>query len=71
MEIPHLMPEANHLYRIALAFKEVLDSPQICAVHAGHLNGKPGIEGVIQILDNVNQHSHLLSAHVLPPYARG
>ncbi|KAJ5848846.1 hypothetical protein N7534_008164 [Penicillium rubens] len=28
MEIPHLMPEANHLYRIALAFKEVLDSPK-------------------------------------------
>ncbi|OQE12961.1 hypothetical protein PENFLA_c058G05937 [Penicillium flavigenum] len=32
MEIPHLMPEADHLYRIALAFKEVLDSPQICAI---------------------------------------
>jgi hypothetical protein len=32
MEIPHLMPEARHLYRIVLAFKEVLDSPQICAI---------------------------------------
>ncbi|CAG7946185.1 unnamed protein product [Penicillium nalgiovense] len=31
-EIPHLMPEADHLYRIVLAFKEVLDSPQICAI---------------------------------------
>ena len=32
MEIPHLMPEADHLYRVVLAFKEALDSPQICAI---------------------------------------
>lgn len=32
IELPFLMPEADHLYRIVLAFKEVLDSPEICAI---------------------------------------
>ncbi|CAI7615960.1 unnamed protein product [Penicillium glandicola] len=32
IELPFLMPEADHLYRIVLAFKEVLDSPGICAI---------------------------------------
>ncbi|KAI2725623.1 hypothetical protein CBS147317_1305 [Penicillium roqueforti] len=32
VEMPFLMPEADHLYRIVLAFKEVLDSPEICAI---------------------------------------
>ncbi|KAJ5970488.1 uncharacterized protein N7479_000406 [Penicillium vulpinum] len=32
IELPFLMPEADHLYRIILTFKEVLDSPAICAI---------------------------------------
>ncbi|KGO57198.1 hypothetical protein PEX2_001720 [Penicillium expansum] len=32
IEIPYLMPEADHLYRIVLAFKTVLNSPDICAI---------------------------------------
>ncbi|KAJ5816236.1 hypothetical protein N7447_008469 [Penicillium robsamsonii] len=32
IELPFLMPEADHLYRIVLAFKDVLDSPEICAI---------------------------------------
>ncbi|OQE38269.1 hypothetical protein PENCOP_c008G00896 [Penicillium coprophilum] len=32
IELPLLMPEADHLYRIVLAFKNVLDSPEICAI---------------------------------------
>ncbi|KAJ5780334.1 hypothetical protein N7457_005494 [Penicillium paradoxum] len=29
---PNLLPEADHLYRIILAFKDVLDSPEICPI---------------------------------------
>lgn len=29
---PNLLPEADHLYRIFLAFKDVLDSPEICPI---------------------------------------
>ncbi|KAJ5210922.1 hypothetical protein N7491_010737 [Penicillium cf. griseofulvum] len=32
IELPFLMPEADHLYRIVLAFKDVLNSPEICAI---------------------------------------
>jgi hypothetical protein len=32
IELPFLMPEADHLYSIVLAFKDVLDSPEICAI---------------------------------------
>ncbi|CAI7641984.1 unnamed protein product [Penicillium palitans] len=32
IELPFLMPEADHLYRIVIAFKDVLDSPEICAI---------------------------------------
>ncbi|EKV19082.1 actin-related protein 2/3 complex subunit 2 [Penicillium digitatum] len=32
VELPYLMPEADHLYRIVLAFKNVLNSPEICAI---------------------------------------
>ncbi|KGO70315.1 hypothetical protein PITC_096820 [Penicillium italicum] len=32
VEIPHLMPEPDHLYRIVLAFKSVINSPDICAI---------------------------------------
>ncbi|CAI7664104.1 unnamed protein product [Penicillium viridicatum] len=32
IELPFFMPEADHLYRIVTAFKDVLDSPEICAI---------------------------------------
>lgn len=32
IELPYLMPEADHLYRIVMTFKDVLDSPEICAI---------------------------------------